>query len=157
MWRVNRNQAGSVAFGLTVVALTGLGGGAWYASRPGDATEVRIVTCGIAAVPPILRVPSDILAEVADYVPVNIGPMTVPGIDHPVRIRFFSVADQDGKQATKKGDEISLPILVGDQPRIPDSVTLKCRYGQLATAAYDYSGESVQLAIAHLSGGTERR
>lgn len=121
----------------------------WHAcGEAGSRMRVQILPCGIGPEHAAIELPRALLSEVDAWTAIAVGPMTVPGLDEQISLRFVAVESPQDKQLSEVNGALVLPILVGDAGRIPDEITVICRHGRLSAASYRYSDDVIDLPAA---------
>jgi hypothetical protein len=108
-------------------------------------TRVELVACGLAPGPPPIDLP---LARILREAPagVSLGPFLLSGAAEPVTLRFEPLPEAKEKAARRAGSVVTLPVDLNRPERL-DKVTLRCRYGAPAWAAFHFGPERLELLV----------
>lgn len=128
-----------------IAALALVAGAALILSQRSGATltEVLQTTCDVGGTDTGLVLPLDLLRAGTPNLPVRIGPLDSPAAEVGISLEFRP-GDGSAEGVRRRGDVISLPLLLDGQGRVPNRVVLSCREGRVATVRYEWKDGSRQ-------------
>jgi hypothetical protein len=130
-----------------LAAATGAGGflvGARFgADEP--VTRIELVACGLVPGPPPIDLP---LGRILHEAPagVSLGPFDLAGVSESVMLRFQPLPEAEQKAAHRSGGVVTLPVDL-DRGEHLEKVTVRCRYGAPAVAAFHFGPERLELPV----------